>query len=335
MIKIKLSESQRKEIEKLHWEWFEKRAKYKLRDTKETYKDFILNTLDINEDKLKEIIIGEKSKLDSLKERIGIIDKNDSNYKKLLTVFGYDHFSSRKPKKWNAYIFCQKIGVDVCPYCNRQYIFTVKNPKSNIARPEIDHFYPKSKYPYLSCSLYNFVPSCHICNHLKSNNYKDIMYPYEEEFGDDGKFKIHFADNTDFDAGFLTNPESIKVNIKPSKHEDEKRKKIKTSISVFHLEEMYNNHKLDLNDLLQRYRNYSKPKIHDILKMLVSAQSSDSQGTKNEIIEESVRFYTKAIKNTILGLPLGAGNKQYPLKKFKEDIIEQLDCQNTKQSHKV
>lgn len=337
MIKIKLSESQKREIEKLHWEWFEKRAECKLRNTNETYKDFILKTLGFNEYELKEIIIGEKSKIDSFKNRTKIIEKDNVDYKKLLTAFGYDNFCNTTSKKWNAYILCQKIGVDVCPYCNRQYIFTVKNSRSNVTRPEIDHFYPKSKYPHLSCSLYNFVPSCHICNHTKLDNYDDIIYPYEEEFGNDGKFKIRFADNNiNFDAGFLTNFENIEVDIKSK---GKNKQKIEKSISTFHLKELYNEHKIELYDLLKRYSNYSKPKIHDILKMLlfsdIEVQNTISSDVQKRIIDSSIKLYVKTIKNMILGLPLGANEKQYPLKKFKEDIIDQLDCQNAKQPHKI
>ena len=54
---------------------------------------------------------------------------------------------------------------------------------------------------------------------------------------------------------------------------------------------------------------------------------------KEELVQQVASTYTKRIKRTILGLPLGAGDKQYPLRKFKEDIIEQLD--NTARKMKI
>ena len=49
----------------------------------------------------------------------------------------YDNFTKRKlGKEW-----AELIGVKVCPYCNRSYIFTLK--KSGI-RPQYDHYFPKS-----------------------------------------------------------------------------------------------------------------------------------------------------------------------------------------------
>lgn len=45
-------------------------------------------------------------------------------------------------------------NVRVCPYCDGQ----LGNP------PQIDHFYPKSDYPQLSCHPLNLVPICAACN---------------------------------------------------------------------------------------------------------------------------------------------------------------------------
>ena len=42
----------------------------------------------------------------------------------------------------------------------------------------------------------------------------------------------------------------------------------------------------------------------------------------------------KKMKDVFLGLPMGCGNKQYPLRKFKEDVIEQLDKTKCKMKEK-
>lgn len=122
--------------------------------------------------------------------------------------------------------------------------------------------------------------------------------------------------------------ENIEADIKCS---GTSQVKIKNSVQVFHIKELYNEHKLDLTDLLQRYRNYSNPKINDIVKMLIFSDSSIKSiiplNERNRTIEKCIKFYMKNIKRMILGLPLGAGDKQYPLKKYKEDIIEQLDSE--------
>lgn len=116
------------------------------------------------------------------------------------------------------------------------------------------------------------------------------------------------------------------ITIKKSAIED----KIINSINAFHLKELYSCHKLDLKDLFTRYRNYSKPKIDEITRLFLNEKINLdefdlSEKQKNDLYPKIASTYTKRIKQAILGLPLGAGEKQYPLRKFKEDIIEQLD----------
>lgn len=44
-------------------------------------------------------------------------------------------------------------NISVCPFCD-----------GSRDEPEVDHFYPKSKHPFLSCHPLNLVPICHNCN---------------------------------------------------------------------------------------------------------------------------------------------------------------------------
>lgn len=64
------------------------------------------------------------------------------------------------------------IGLRSCPYCNRSYIYTITEGKVN---PQLDHFYPKSKYPLFAVSLYNLIPSCAICNSAGAKGDKDTL----------------------------------------------------------------------------------------------------------------------------------------------------------------
>jgi hypothetical protein len=77
-----------------------------------------------------------------------------------------------------------KLNVNVCPYCNQNYTFTVSNN-----RPQIDHFYCQENYPYLALSFFNLIPSCPVCNHIKKIADLEIN-PHKDEFGEDCKFQI-------------------------------------------------------------------------------------------------------------------------------------------------
>ncbi|MFX8327742.1 hypothetical protein ABTL71_18955, partial [Acinetobacter baumannii] len=62
---------------------------------------------------------------------------------------------------------------DTCPYCNRSYIYYISRRKE--IKPQIDHFFPKSKYPFLAMSFYNLIPSCQTCNGFGAKEEKDPL----------------------------------------------------------------------------------------------------------------------------------------------------------------
>src|SRR5574344_1340530 len=226
------------------------------------------------------------------------------------------------------------MNVNVCPYCNRHYIFTIgidENKKDNPnyeydknGRPEIDHFFPKSKYPYLSCTLSNFIPSCHECNHKKSDIYNQndpatwTLYPYLEGFGEgknkNAAFKLRYADEKEYaEKGFeiLTKIKSFRL-----------KTKIENSNKAFHLKELYDCQQIEIEDLIKRYRNYSKPKRDEILKIIL--ETKIGRQIRADDFQLLMQMYSKRLRSQILGLPL-VDNIEYPFRKFKEDIIEQFD----------
>lgn len=357
MIQIKIDDKTRKTIEKLHWEWFFDKVETTIRLPKRkiTRKKYLCEILKINEDnfevEVRPYILGQ---IEDIKHLIpakvnlkGItkkknLTKNEKKIKRrterLLEAFGYDDFDNRNKTTWGAYELCKFLKISVCPYCNRQYIFTIRDENRDcITRPEMDHFYSKSIYPFLSINLYNLIPSCHTCNHKKSDKDNQIIYPYEEGFGKDISFRVKYAQEIPENSSILdiSNTHIFfkdrQCNIlETGKCIHNKQTKARKSIKTFHLEEIYNEHKIELQDLFTRYRNYSKPKIDEIMRLILNDKINldgfdldDAQ--KKDLYQKITSTYTKHIKRTIFGIPLDVGDKQYPLRKFKEDIIEQLD----------
>ena len=331
MIKIEVDIDKWNTIVDKHWEWFEKHLKTKFRKTNisygMTYENFLKNELNYSISDLKKLIKIPRGCLSTYANTSSIFYKkyikwyhkieNDPNKNikdylhNLYLCFGYSSFIEDEEKSYN---FTTSLGVEVCPYCNRSYIFTskaVQNDKTlkYICRPEIDHFFPKSIFPYLSCTPANFIPSCHQCNHKKSDDYNttDVnthtVYPYLESFDKDSVFKLTYKDSDRKEY-------NIKIIYKGNKKE-------KNSIEAFNLEALYNMHKIEIEDLIQRYRCYSKPKINDILKLFPNIDQST--------MDNISWLITKQMRNEILGLSLGDDSKEYPLKKFKKDLIAQFD----------
>lgn len=101
-------------------------------------------------------------------------------------VFNYDMFSKNDsfPK------LVQLLGVAVCPYCNRAFTTTVQKKDGTYHRQnQVDHYVPKSLYPWFALSLANLIPACGNCNQKKSNNGGFVLYPYEESFGEAYRFR--------------------------------------------------------------------------------------------------------------------------------------------------
>lgn len=289
--------------------------------------------------RLKNLVVGEFSETgeNSFIRFINLNGKKKGLEKKrLLIAFGYDDFSmmpghskwttwynknklwydrfkaSNNGEDWNTKVLCEKLGVDVCPYCNRQYIYTYERDnvgKKNTA--EIDHFKPKSKYPYFSCSLYNMIPSCGICNSIKRDDDRDIVYPYKESFEKKNILDKNFAffrmrrkDKVPFKTTNVYRiPKTIKLDVVGS---GIPKSRMDNSKEMFALEELYSRHELDLNDLLLRYSLYGKLNIRALSQLLKTPEA--------------------LIKKVILGIPLQIGTKkEFVLRKFKEDITRQLD----------
>ena len=78
--------------------------------------------------------------------------------------------------------FVKDRKMTVCPYCGRVPIHVGEEPGRRTSAPPIDHFLPKSKYPFLAMSFYNLIPCCSKCKDIqnKSNFDPILLDPYIE-----------------------------------------------------------------------------------------------------------------------------------------------------------
>lgn len=82
-----------------------------------------------------------------------------------------------------------------CAYCHTQGTYVVNeyykrnhkpHKKGELKKPkaffELDHYYPKSKYPFLCVSFYNLIPICSSCNKAKKDITIDFDFYIESKF---------------------------------------------------------------------------------------------------------------------------------------------------------
>ncbi len=257
-------------------------------------------TLDLNA-----ILNLHSIELDALfkKEYKNIKKGTPSEFKKKINeIFNYESFSKK-----NGYSFTDILSINICPYCNRNYITTIGNDKSKFVRADIDHFLPKSKYPYLRMSFFNLVPSCVICNRnakgRKSTSLKKNIHPYLEGFGEDAKF-IHVP-KTYKDLIGKGHPD-IDLKFDANKI---KNKKIKGNIKIFRLKEQYSIHTNELNHLLALREAFTEKYIDDLIK----------RNSRLNLSKEQAYYYAFGLKYSKLD------DENQPLSKFKRDILEHIN----------
>lgn len=223
-----------------------------------------INYLEYISQNLKRIVVGKADELSKIVNETYIILKKDDLYyyngnDVQSTNFG--NFLLAKIFKYTQYrssTFCRNLYMDmgfeqaICPYCNNNKIGIVKkelrnNERRSLMLFELDHFYPKSMYPFLALSLYNLIPSCHDCNATikreKNFTIETHTHPYHESFDDIYKFVV---DIQSFQNRTTHNLRIIKNTIKP--HDN--------SAVDFELEARYQLHQDDINRLINCFMKY-------------------------------------------------------------------------------
>lgn len=86
---------------------------------------------------------------------------------------------------YNAYALIAKMGIQVCPYCDDEYIDVVDQNGKKKRTSEFDHFFPEgsAKYPALAMCFFNLVLSGSNCNGLKLQQRLGAS-PYDEDIED-------------------------------------------------------------------------------------------------------------------------------------------------------
>lgn len=150
------------------------------------------------------------------------------------------------------------LGLTVCPYCNRDYI-NARGGK--VSGAQLDHFYNKDSYPFLSLSLYNLIPVCGNCNRVKSKK--------------KGPFASVFDTDIDFDSSltFDYNDEvtEIQLNIADGRVE------LSNNIREMKIKEAYQLHTTEVKELLELENAYKETQLWEIRNTLGAVRISDEQ----------------------------------------------------------
>ena len=250
----------------------------------------------------------EKTYNVDIKNYKGTLNKHQSKTKygkfkkKMASLF--DNFMKAKgvDGKTNGVWLTQRLGIKTCPYCNRQYTFTIdKNAKHMSIRPQLDHFLPKSKYPLLALSFYNLIPACPECNRIKRDEVLDI-YPYNDDFDSNGlKFRIDMKDNSDKIVVTALDTSDFKIVI-----ENGNKNK---NVMRLGLTKLYNEHKDYVAEIIRKCQAYNNNYYDTLIHTYKGLNMSESD-----------------IHRMIWGAYIDDGEQgRRPLSKLTKDIMAQLN----------
>lgn len=336
---IKIDDSGHVDIKKNHLKYFEDHClsllkKYAAQKYNLAHEKKVLEYL---KDSYAQVLIGSPEELryviKEIKQLTGGHKFSQKTYQKMKLVFNYDSFSKRSPGEkgtnWGGYLLTEKLGVGLCPYCNRQYVTSLRisqprkkgTPKSlreGQTRATLDHFYDKGRYPYLAISLYNLIPSCKVCNsdfkgsqEMCSQKY---LHPYEDGFGSNARFTV-IPKASPGRAGqpydvtsLLGGNDRFQIGIRYISTDLEFNQRAERNADLFKLVDLYNFHKEEVRELLQKTQHYSEDYIDIIL-----SQSGSLFNSREEVARFVVGNY-----------PREENYGRRSLAKFTADIAEEL-----------
>lgn len=187
----------------------------------------------------------------------------------------------------------EETGNNICPYCYRSYINIIEtNEGAKSLTPDLDHFYPKSRYPFLAVTLSNLIPSCLLCNQRAKNDedfYKASVYPPQKIFDE-----IEFDYDVYLNKIYIKNYKKLISNPKYKMHLD-----------TFLIQETYATHTEILKNIINKHKKYQQSKIQDLVKHTVGLSILDVK---------KIVFYEYEYMN----------KKRELLYKLKKDLYEKI-----------
>ena len=224
-------------------------------------------------------------------------------YKSIVDALHYDDVQAKIFPK-----YARLMGIRSCVYCNAQFAVSAKKGKTDRGKVfrstyTLDHWKPKSKYPYMAVSFYNLYPCCSPCNQTKS--YKDSYWDLYCKPGEDiNPYLFKIEDDSLLNYEFDWDAEKLEIQfldkntgLIPMGYDD-----------YFHIRKLYANFKGEVEEVIWRKRTYSEA-------MLEAMKESSLYRVRPEEIHRFIYGYYENEKDIL----------KRPLAKLLQDVGRQMD----------
>ena len=186
----------------------------------------------------------------------------------------------------------QENEIFLCPYCQRNYVNIIQKDSLTI-KPDLDHFYPKAKYPFLAATIDNLIPACQVCNSRlkKEIDFYKIKHLHPLKPTENIFRKLEFL--------YLGN-KNMYIKGKALLLDEEKQ-----YIKTFRIEEIYNTHTEVLDDILDKNKKYNYVK-------------------KNHILKTCPSLGMRTIKELVFHEYMNINEKKVPMSSLKKSLFEKI-----------
>lgn len=193
--------------------------------------------------------------------------------------------------RYNAYTLIRNLGVQVCPYCDEEYLDLLEQDGAPSRRTlELDHFFPKGAYPALAMCFYNLVPSGQVCNGLK----------LEQELGM-SPFEKGIEEHTWLSPDLPIGANIENVPVEECTINFHAKGGMPRNISALRLEQRYQRHKDKAHRYLLLKQNYGAEKIEEMVRMGFFASAEQAYEILYEETADGGKQLLQKLKYDILG----------------------------------
>ena len=236
-------------------------------------------------------------------------DVDSTEFKRLKAIFNY---TNKYDDKIAGFFeeHAETLHISTCHYCEMAYVnaYTLAYPRTQPAATkyeyrrqfDVDHYMPKAICPIIALSLFNFVPSCQVCNsRIKLTNVLGTNTMEWEKFNPAGK-DYSIDDN-------------VKIRLRMWRRPDTKFRKtgnyyiyfrckngFRTAVEFFHLEERYEFHKVEAMRLRELKAKYPQSTINRLAKFLGKKASDVKEDIFHErFLSEKDRCFAKLARDIL------------------------------------
>lgn len=219
-------------------------------------------------DDLENIITADLNKIEEYKKNITY--KSDAEKRAVKKAFNYAWH--RQQADFMKHF--KKLNIKSCPFCNNNYVYFYEEEAGEYnTLATIEHYYQKSKYPQLSLSFYNLIPSCSTCNSkFKGSPEKHegkIMHPYKDDFNEKAEFSVKlkkFETSLEFDIDLKTYDE-----------------KSKATVDRFQLDKIYKQHHDIAKEIWNKAQVYNESRIEELYESFYKNLGYSKDDVKNMV----------------------------------------------------